>query len=64
MVRILNERGADDFDSKIIGNLHCNQTTTVLMEGQGTDSVNKCRGVKQKFVLPPTLFKILRVALK
>ena len=58
MMRILKERNVNVYDRRIVGNLYWNQTATVLVEGNETESVNMCRGVKQGCILSPTLFNL------
>lgn len=58
LVRHLHSIGLDEKDVRIIQNLYWNQTATVRVEGEDTEEVAVCRGVRQGCILSPLLFNI------
>jgi hypothetical protein len=58
MMRILKERNVNAFDRRIVENLYWKQRAAIRVEGQETETVNICRGVRQGCILSPTLFNI------
>lgn len=58
MIEILKNVGIDDKDRRIITNLYWNQTASVRVDGDHTETVKILRGVRQGCVLSPLLFNI------
>lgn len=51
LIQILKNKNLDSRDIKIISNLYWNQKATVKIEGESTEEIKICRGVRQGCIL-------------
>lgn len=58
MMEVMQKIGLDAKDLKIIGKLYWNQSANVGLEGESTDYIDVCRGVRQGCILSPTIFNL------
>lgn len=58
MVVILQNKGIDVKDIRLIANLYCNQKTAVNIEGHCSEEIRTLRGLRQGYDVSPLLFNL------
>ena len=58
MIQVLEKRNINAFDLRIVKTLYWKQTANVPIDGQESEDIAICRGVRQGCVLSPLLFNI------